>query len=47
VAENPFRYTSDSDRQIGLADLLFDLLAPDTPVRPRALSAARGHQPAL
>ena len=37
VAENPFRYTSDSDRQLVLADLLFDLLAPDTPVRHRAL----------
>jgi uncharacterized protein YdaL len=37
VAENPFRYTSDADRQLILADLLFDLLAPDTPVRHRAL----------
>jgi uncharacterized protein YdaL len=37
VAENPFQYTSEGDRQLALADLLFDLLEPDAPVRHRAL----------
>lgn len=37
VAENPFQYTTEGDRQLVLADLLFDLLMPDTPARHRAL----------
>jgi uncharacterized protein YdaL len=37
VAENPFHYTTEADRQLVLADLLFDVLTPDTPTRHRAL----------
>jgi uncharacterized protein YdaL len=37
LAENPFQYAREGDRQLALADLLFDLLAPDTPDRHRAL----------
>lgn len=37
VAEQPFAYTSETDRVLVLADLLFDLLAPQTPERHRAL----------
>lgn len=37
VGENPFTYTSESDRFLVFADLLFDALAPTTPVRHRAL----------
>jgi uncharacterized protein YdaL len=37
VAENPFHYTREADRHLVLADLLFDLLAPATPERQRAL----------
>jgi uncharacterized protein YdaL len=37
VGEMPFRYTSESDRVLIFADLLFDALAPQTPERHRAL----------
>jgi uncharacterized protein YdaL len=37
VAENPFSYATEGDRQFILADLLFDLLMPDAPARHRAL----------
>ncbi|HKX47471.1 MAG TPA: DUF2334 domain-containing protein [Gaiellaceae bacterium] len=37
VAENPFAYTSETDRVLVFADLLFELLAPRTPERHRAL----------
>jgi uncharacterized protein YdaL len=37
VGENPFEYTSESDRYLAFADLLFDLLAPQTNERHRAL----------
>jgi uncharacterized protein YdaL len=37
VGEMPFRYTSETDRVLAFDDLLFDALAPRTPVRHRAL----------
>jgi uncharacterized protein YdaL len=37
VGEIPFRYATDADRQLVLADLLFDALAPDTTERHRAM----------
>jgi uncharacterized protein YdaL len=37
VAEIPFTYTSETDRYLAFCDLLFDLLAPETPERHRAL----------
>jgi uncharacterized protein YdaL len=37
VGEMPFRYTSETDRILVFADLLFDALAPGTPTRHRAL----------
>jgi uncharacterized protein YdaL len=37
VAEQPFTYTSETDRVLVFADLLFDLLAPKTSERHRAL----------
>jgi uncharacterized protein YdaL len=37
VAEVPFTYVTFDDRYLILADLLFDLLAPSTPARHRAL----------
>jgi uncharacterized protein YdaL len=37
VGEMPFRYMSETDRVLVFADLLFDALAPRTPVRHRAL----------
>jgi uncharacterized protein YdaL len=37
VGEMPFRYTSETDRVLVFADLLFDALAPHTPGRHRAL----------
>lgn len=37
IGEVPFQYTSESDRVLIFADLLFDALAPRTPVRHRAL----------
>lgn len=37
VAEIPFSYATDADRQLVLADLLFDVLAPETAERHRAL----------
>jgi uncharacterized protein YdaL len=37
IGEVPFRYTSESDRVLVFADLLFDALAPRTPERHRAL----------
>jgi uncharacterized protein YdaL len=37
VAEQPWPYTSETDRVLIFADLLFDLLAPKTPERHRAL----------
>jgi uncharacterized protein YdaL len=37
LTENPFLYATEGDRQLALADLLFDLLAPHAPDRHRAL----------
>ena len=37
IGENPFVYTSDTDRVLAFEDLLFDALAPATPERHRAL----------
>lgn len=37
VAENPLAFIGPTDRYLALCDLLFDLLAPDTPERHRAL----------
>jgi uncharacterized protein YdaL len=37
VTENPFQYATEGDRQLALADLMFDLLEPDAPDRHRAL----------
>lgn len=37
VAELPFTYTSETDRVLAFADLLFDALAPETRERHRAL----------
>jgi uncharacterized protein YdaL len=37
LTENPFTYTGESDRYLVFADLLFDVLAPATPERHRAL----------
>jgi uncharacterized protein YdaL len=37
VGEIPFPYTSETDRVLAFADLLFDVLAPRTPERHRAL----------
>lgn len=37
VGEIPFPYTSETDRVLAFADLLFDLLAPETRERHRAL----------
>jgi uncharacterized protein YdaL len=37
VGENPFVYISESDRYLAFCDLLFDVLAPGTPERHRAL----------
>ena len=37
IGEIPFPYTSETDRVLGFADLLFDLLAPATRERHRAL----------
>ncbi|MFA7324932.1 MAG: polysaccharide deacetylase family protein, partial [Candidatus Nanopelagicales bacterium] len=37
VGENPFVYATEADRYIAFADLMFDLLAPTTPERHRAM----------
>jgi uncharacterized protein YdaL len=37
IAENPITYTNENDRIMIFSDLLFDLLAPTTPERHRAL----------
>jgi uncharacterized protein YdaL len=37
IAENPLAYVGPTDRYFALADLLFELLAPETPERHRAL----------
>jgi uncharacterized protein YdaL len=37
VAENPLAFIGPTDRYLVLCDLLFDLIAPDTPERHRAL----------
>ena len=37
VGENPLSYVNESDRYLVFADMLFDLLAPATPERHRAL----------
>lgn len=37
VGENPFAYIGENDRYLILSDLLFDLLAPNTPERHRAM----------
>ena len=44
VGEIPFPYTSETDRVLAFADLLFDLLAPGTPERHRALVRLGGHR---
>lgn len=46
VGENPFTYTSESDRVLVFADLLFDALAPATPERHRALARIEDIGPA-
>ena len=38
IGENPFPYMTETDRYLVFADLMFDLLAPETPVRHRALA---------
>jgi uncharacterized protein YdaL len=38
IGENPFPYMTETDRYLVFADLMFDLLAPDTPVRHRAMA---------
>ena len=37
IGESPFAYMNESDRYLIFADMLFDLLAPNTPERHRAL----------
>ena len=37
IGENPYPYMTETDRYLVFADLMFDLLAPDTPVRHRAM----------
>jgi uncharacterized protein YdaL len=37
VGEIPYNYTSPDDRYVAFTDMLYDLLAPDTPERHRAL----------
>jgi uncharacterized protein YdaL len=37
IAENPFTYMNETDRYLVFADLMFDLLQPDAPIRHRAL----------
>ena len=37
IGENPFAYTSETDRDLAFVDLLYDALAPTTPERHRAL----------
>jgi uncharacterized protein YdaL len=37
IGELPFSYMSENDRYLAFADLLFDALAPSTPVRHRAM----------
>jgi uncharacterized protein YdaL len=37
VGEIPFTYTTETDRMLAFADLIFDVLAPRTPERHRAL----------
>lgn len=37
IGENPFSYTNESDRYLIFSDMLFDLLAPATPERHRAM----------
>ncbi len=37
ISENPFAYISEGDRYLAFCDLLFDTLAPSTPVRHRAI----------
>ena len=37
IGENPYNYMTENDRYIALADIMFDLMAPKTPERHRAL----------
>jgi uncharacterized protein YdaL len=46
VADLPFRYTSEGDRYLAFADLLFDALAPSTPERHRMLLRLEDISPA-
>jgi uncharacterized protein YdaL len=46
VADMPFRYTSEGDRYLAFADLLFDALAPATPERHRMLLRLEDISPA-
>jgi uncharacterized protein YdaL len=46
VADMPFRYTSEGDRYLAFADLLFDALAPGTPERHRMLLRLEDISPA-
>jgi uncharacterized protein YdaL len=45
VGENPFAYTGTTDRYLAFSDLLFDVLAPATPVRHRSLVQLEGISP--
>lgn len=47
VAEVPFSWAQDGDRQLVLADLLFDVLAPGTPERHRALARIEDVSPVI
>ncbi len=47
LAEVPFSWTQDGDRQLVLADVLFDLLAPGTEERHRALVRIEDVSPAI
>ena len=46
IGENPFSYMSETDRYLILSDLMFDLLAPTTPERHRALVRIEDVSPA-
>lgn len=46
VGDNPFAYVGETDRHLAFADLLFDVLAPRTPDRHRALVRLEDVSPA-
>ncbi len=46
IGENPFSYMSETDRYLILSDLMFDLVAPKTPERHRALIRIEDVSPA-